>query len=115
MTLQFIFFDGEEAFKTWTSTDSLYGSRHLASKWSRTPYSYQGVSGNQLDRIDVFMLLDLLGAANPVIKSSHSSTDVCSNFFHRKNYYSFHITSLHVIYCHILLVYAENFIWPYAK
>ena len=78
VTLQFIFFDGEEAFKTWTSTDSLYGSRHLASKWSRTPYDYQGVSGNQLDRIDVFMLLDLLGAANPVIKSSHSETDVCS-------------------------------------
>ncbi|XP_036363394.1 glutaminyl-peptide cyclotransferase isoform X2 [Octopus sinensis] len=32
-TLQLIFFDGEEAFKTWTETDSLYGSRHLASKW----------------------------------------------------------------------------------
>lgn len=75
VTLQFLFFDGEEAFKRWTSTDSLYGSRHLAAKWSRTPYTYQGVSGNQLDRIDVFMLLDLLGAANPVVKSSHSGTE----------------------------------------
>lgn len=27
-TLQIIFFDGEEAFKSWTSTDSLYGSRY---------------------------------------------------------------------------------------
>src|SRR4051794_31718556 len=27
-TLQIIFFDGEEAFKDWTSTDSLYGSRY---------------------------------------------------------------------------------------
>lgn len=27
VTLQIIFFDGEEAFKTWTLTDSLYGSR----------------------------------------------------------------------------------------
>ena len=26
-TLQFIFFDGEEAFGNWSSTDSLYGSR----------------------------------------------------------------------------------------
>jgi hypothetical protein len=34
LTLQLIFFDGEEAFKEWTSTDSIYGSRHLAQKWS---------------------------------------------------------------------------------
>src|SRR3981081_3177962 len=25
--------DGEEAVKTWSDTDSLYGSRHLAEKW----------------------------------------------------------------------------------
>ena len=28
-----VFFDGEEAFKDWTSTDSIYGSTHLAQKW----------------------------------------------------------------------------------
>lgn len=27
VTLQLIFFDGEEAFKVWTHTDSTYGSR----------------------------------------------------------------------------------------
>ena len=27
------FFDGEEAFKEWTATDSIYGSTHLAKKW----------------------------------------------------------------------------------
>lgn len=27
LTLQIVFFDGEEAFDTWTATDSLYGSR----------------------------------------------------------------------------------------
>lgn len=26
-TLQLVFFDGEEAFKDWTSTDSVYGAR----------------------------------------------------------------------------------------
>jgi glutaminyl-peptide cyclotransferase len=26
-TLQLIFFDGEEAFREWTDTDSIYGSR----------------------------------------------------------------------------------------
>ena len=30
-----VFFDGEEAVANWTETDSLYGSRHLAEKWSR--------------------------------------------------------------------------------
>jgi len=27
-----VFFDGEEAFVTWTNTDSLYGARHLAKQ-----------------------------------------------------------------------------------
>ncbi|THH00780.1 hypothetical protein EW026_g1804 [Hermanssonia centrifuga] len=27
-TLQFVFFDGEEAFKDWTATDSIYGARN---------------------------------------------------------------------------------------
>jgi len=29
-----VFFDGEEAIHEWTDTDSVYGSRHLAAKWS---------------------------------------------------------------------------------
>lgn len=29
-----IFFDGEEAFRKWSDTDSLYGSRHLANLWA---------------------------------------------------------------------------------
>ena len=29
-----VFFDGEEAFHEWTDTDSVYGSRHLAKKWT---------------------------------------------------------------------------------
>ena len=32
ISLQFIFFDGEEAFETWSTTDSTYGARHLADK-----------------------------------------------------------------------------------
>ena len=35
LTLQLIFFDGEEAFKTWTSADSIYGARHLADKMAK--------------------------------------------------------------------------------
>jgi len=72
LTLQLIFFDGEEAFKTWTDTDSLYGSRHLASLWNSTSYTVKPNLGfcqrkdrTELDRIDSFVLLDLIGAKNP--------------------------------------------------
>lgn len=33
LSLMFIFFDGEEAFKNWNAEDSIYGARHLAAKW----------------------------------------------------------------------------------
>jgi len=59
-TLQLIFFDGEEAFVEWTNTDSIYGSRHLATKMR-----HRNVPGqqnlNELDAMDLFILLDLIG------------------------------------------------------
>ena len=36
VSLQFIFFDGEEAFERWTDDDSIYGARHLAAKMQAT-------------------------------------------------------------------------------
>jgi len=57
LSIQFMFFDGEEAFVSWSDTDSTYGSRHLASKLASTGYG----KASQLDRIDLFVLLDLLG------------------------------------------------------
>jgi Zn-dependent M28 family amino/carboxypeptidase len=33
-SIYLVFFDGEEAVRDWTDTDSVYGSRHLAKKWS---------------------------------------------------------------------------------
>lgn len=74
LTFQFIFFDGEEAFRRWSSTDSIYGARHLAQKWQNQGYTRGGVSGNELDRIDIFTLLDLIGAANPKFSKLESST-----------------------------------------
>jgi glutaminyl-peptide cyclotransferase len=53
--LQFMFFDGEEAFEYWTATDSTYGSRHYASLLS-TNYSSKA-----FDTMDLFVLLDLIG------------------------------------------------------
>uniref|UniRef100_A0A8L0DPE3 glutaminyl-peptide cyclotransferase n=1 Tax=Oncorhynchus mykiss TaxID=8022 RepID=A0A8L0DPE3_ONCMY len=36
VTLQLVFFDGEESFEEWTAT--LYGSRHLAEGMAHTPH-----------------------------------------------------------------------------
>ncbi|KZO90513.1 hypothetical protein CALVIDRAFT_464535, partial [Calocera viscosa TUFC12733] len=75
-TLQLIFFDGEEAYQTWTATDSTYGSRHLADKWSReyvTSPSF-GPAENVLSTIEHLVLLDLLGAASPLITNYFPDT-----------------------------------------
>lgn len=38
ISLQYVFFDGEEAFVTWSNTDSIYGARHLAAKWEKEDF-----------------------------------------------------------------------------
>jgi len=74
LTIQFLFLDGEEAFKRWTSTDSIYGARKLAADWEKQPYSFGGVSGDHNDRIDIFVLLDLLGAGDMTLSKLETST-----------------------------------------
>lgn len=51
--IKIVFFDGEEAFREWSSTDSLYGSRHLAKMWTES-----GI----ITQIETFVLLDLIGS-----------------------------------------------------
>ena len=72
LTLQFLFFDGEEPFVRWSGNDNTYGSRHLAKVWQE-----KGL----LDGIEVFMLLDLLGARNPKISPLDGKPHVCHNCF----------------------------------
>lgn len=64
--LQLVFLDGEEAFEEWSATDSIYGARNLAARWE---------SESKLGLIDMFVLLDLLGAKNPSISSFYENTD----------------------------------------
>jgi glutaminyl-peptide cyclotransferase len=62
LTLELIFFDGEEAFDQWTATDSLYGSRHLADKMASTTVDAgNGETVTRIEAIEVFVLLDLIG------------------------------------------------------
>jgi glutaminyl-peptide cyclotransferase len=54
--IQFIFFDGEEAFVDWTINDSIYGARHHAKMLS------QNFQANGFNSMKLFILLDLIGA-----------------------------------------------------
>ncbi|KAG7465760.1 hypothetical protein MATL_G00156970 [Megalops atlanticus] len=65
LTLQLLFFDGEEALFQWSPSDSLYGSRHLAQKMQNTAHPPGATDTNQLHGIDLFVLLDLIGAPTP--------------------------------------------------
>ena len=47
-----VWFDGEEAFGQWSDTNGIYGSRHLADKWSRD---------GTLARIKALINVDMIG------------------------------------------------------
>lgn len=72
--LQVLLLDGEEAFKSWTHTDSTYGARSLAAEWEVTPHQALSTYKNPLDSIDLFVLLDLLGASDPKVPSYFITT-----------------------------------------
>jgi glutaminyl-peptide cyclotransferase len=60
-----IFFDGEEAFQSWSRSDSTYGSRHLAAKWGRD---------GTLSQIKAFLLADMIGDKDLDIQRETNST-----------------------------------------
>jgi Zn-dependent M28 family amino/carboxypeptidase len=60
-----VFFDGEEAIRNWTDSDSTYGSRHLAAKWGRD---------GTLGRIKAFILADMIGDKDLDIQRESQST-----------------------------------------
>ncbi|XP_029426889.1 glutaminyl-peptide cyclotransferase-like protein [Rhinatrema bivittatum] len=80
MTLQLLFLDGEEAFKEWSDTDSLFGSRHLAEHMEKTKHLPGTSHGTEIQAISLFVLLDLLGAPQPLILNHFSVT---SHWFDR--------------------------------
>ena len=61
-----VFFDGEESIRQqWTSSDSLYGSRHLAAKWS---------ANGTLPKVRAFLLADMIGDKELNIDHDANST-----------------------------------------
>lgn len=71
VTLQLLFLDGEEAFGEWSSTDSVYGARHLAESLGRTRnrFAPNVASLTELSSMDLFVLLDLIGTTDTNFKN----------------------------------------------
>ncbi len=57
--------DGEEAVRSWTTTDSLYGTRHLAEQWEKD---------GTLKQIKALMVMDMIGDADLNIDRDSNST-----------------------------------------
>ena len=64
-TYWLVFFDGEEALKQWSPSDSLYGSRHLAEKLSRE---------GKLSQIKSLILVDMVADRHLNILRESNST-----------------------------------------
>ena len=72
--IQILFLDGEEAFVSWTHDDSLYGAKSLAAEMESTPHPATSTYHNALSSISLFVLLDLLGSAEPKVPSYFKTT-----------------------------------------
>ncbi len=57
--------DGEEAVKSWSDTDSLYGTRHLAEKWEKD---------GTLKKIKALMVMDMIAPIDVTILRDTNST-----------------------------------------
>jgi Zn-dependent M28 family amino/carboxypeptidase len=60
-----VFTDGEEATVNWSAADSLYGTKHLASKWERD---------GTTKKIKAFLLLDMIGDKDLNVDREGNST-----------------------------------------
>jgi Zn-dependent M28 family amino/carboxypeptidase len=60
-----VFDDGEEAIQEWSNSDSLYGTRHLAARWSQD---------GTLTKIKAFLLADMIGDKDLNIDFEANST-----------------------------------------
>ncbi|KXJ91398.1 glutaminyl-peptide cyclotransferase [Microdochium bolleyi] len=67
--VQILLLDGEEAWVTWTATDSIYGARALAAHWDTDVYPESAEHRSPIEAIKLFLLVDLLGGPDPTVPS----------------------------------------------
>src|SRR5205085_3886204 len=65
-TLEFIFFDGEEAVVEWTDDDSVYGSKHDVDR---------RLKAGTLRQLKALILVDMIGDKNLNIEKESQSTE----------------------------------------
>ena len=65
-----VFDDGEEAIKEWSASDSLYGTRHLAAKWS---------GDGTLKKVKAFVVADMIGDKDLNVDREDNSTPELEN------------------------------------
>ena len=65
-TLEFVFFDGEEAVVEWTDDDSVYGSRHDVER---------RLKAGTLNQLKALILVDMIGDKNLAIPKESQSTE----------------------------------------
>jgi len=63
--IDLVWFDGEEAFGQWSETDSLYGSRHLAERWT---------TDGTLSRIKALINVDMIGGKDLHVMNEEKSS-----------------------------------------
>lgn len=89
LTYWLVFFDGEEAVKSWSETDSLYGSRHFAEDLAR--------QRRPQSRIKAVIVVDMIADAHLEIhRESHSTrwlTDVVFTQAQRLGYGRYFVDS----------------------
>jgi len=87
-----VFFDGEEAVRDWSTTDSLYGSRHLVEKLS---------ASGELSRLQALILVDMVGDARLRIPREYNSTpwltDLVFNVAQRLGYGKYFVNGQNAI------------------
>ncbi|XP_065883220.1 glutaminyl-peptide cyclotransferase-like isoform X2 [Dysidea avara] len=74
ISLQLIFFDGEEAFVRWTNQDSIYGSRHLAEEMAKDNGLLSIGAKTGIKAMEAMVLLDLIGAKLPAFQNFFDET-----------------------------------------
>ena len=75
LTYWIVFFDGEEALKNWSDTDSTYGSRHFVQKLT---------ADGELSRIRAMVLVDMIGDAQLDIHWDQNSTSWLNKLIFRQ-------------------------------
>ena len=60
-----VFDDGEEAVQSWSDRDSLYGTRHLAAKWSQD---------GTIKKVKAFLVADMIGDKDLNVDRDNNST-----------------------------------------